>query len=151
MKYILLSRSYQSADLPGGNANDDAIAKWTLFGYSILAVGLIYYIWRFYTLWLIWLVESRQYNWFKVFTCCRWEIRNFVRSYMVRDASAAAEVGDAGAQEQVYPGAPGGAKAEDALVDASNADEFVEMAVIPKRERITDKLMEQDAEAALEL
>lgn len=44
-----------------------------------------------YILFLDNLVENKQYGWFKVFTCCRWELRSFVRRHMVRDATVEAE------------------------------------------------------------
>jgi len=35
---------------------------------------------------LIALVDSKNYNWFKVATCCRWDLRSFHRYNVNRDA-----------------------------------------------------------------
>lgn len=53
---------------------------------SIFALFALYFIWNFYVQMLIALVDSKNYNWFKVFTCCRWELRSFIRSNINRDA-----------------------------------------------------------------
>ena len=83
----MLSRSYQSAGYEGGDENGDAIERTIGVAFAVLILHALYYWWRFYILFLINLVEGKQYAWFKVFTCCRWELRSFVRNNMVRDVS----------------------------------------------------------------
>jgi len=98
-----LSRSFQTAGREGGDFNDEAIKQTTTATYVILIFGAVYFLWRFYILLLINLVETKQFSWFKVFTCCRWELRSFVRANMVRDASNTGETIGVGRQYEVYP------------------------------------------------
>lgn len=63
----------------------------TNIAFAIMVIGALYYFWRFYILFLVNLVENKQYNWFKIFTFCRWELRLFVRKHMMRDDIAEAE------------------------------------------------------------
>ena len=66
---------------------DILISTYIFFG--LAALYWLYFLWTFYVLFLVWLVESKQFNWFKVFTCCRWDMRKFVRSNVLRDAHMA--------------------------------------------------------------
>lgn len=72
---------------------------------GIMGAYALYFLWNFYVLFLVWLVESKSYNWFKVLTCCRWDLRSFVRSNILRDAHMAGSKNAAitGNEADIYP------------------------------------------------
>ena len=53
---------------------------------TIFVIFALFILWSFYVQMLIALVDSKNYNWFKVVTCCRWKLRSFIRSNINRDA-----------------------------------------------------------------
>ena len=90
-EHLILSRSYQTSGYEDGDRNDEAIDQTTWACFGILIFLALYYLYRFYIVLLVKMVETKQFAWFKVFTCCRWELRSFVRSHMIRDASITGE------------------------------------------------------------
>ena len=90
-EHLILSRAYQTSGYKSGDRNDEAIDQTTWACFGILIFLACYYLYRFYIVLLVKMVETKQFAWFKVFTCCRWELRSFVRSHMIRDASVTGE------------------------------------------------------------
>lgn len=75
------SRAYNSVD-----DNKDQIESITIYFIVLLVIYSIYVFYSFYVQFLSALIDAKQYSWFKVFTCCRCDYRNFAQDYMNRNA-----------------------------------------------------------------
>ena len=90
---------------------------------GVMGAYALYFLWNFYVLFLVWLVESKSYNWFRVLTCCRWDLRKFARSNIHRDAHMAGSKNAmiTGMDAEIYPGEMEFHIRDDPLLDNSSA------------------------------
>lgn len=85
--YQILSRDFKPYELLE-DREQYIVVSTNLFSGIAIAYA-VYFLWNFYVLFLVWLFETKSFSWFKVFTCCRWDLRKFARANVHRDAHSA--------------------------------------------------------------